>query len=552
MTESQLTVSSSSQKHKKFRHFLRRNQKTIVISSVIFLISMIYNLTVNRIFILDIDEAHLIKRIMAVLTGEIPLINFKKFTYAPGHYWFFGFFFKLFGPSIMLERLLWVILRSLVNVITYLLSKYLVPKFFVFLPVVLALLMPSISYKTMVPFLAMLNLYALFLYIDKKNNKWLILAGAVSGLTLWFRQDIGIFSLVNACVCIFFQHVSIEKLSLIPLRMRFRSHLKKVLAKQGLFCLTFVLSFLPLVVFYGTHGRATTFIWDMFLGGPLKYFSRKGRMPRQFPNIEELFQIPLDWDVIFLWIPVFIFVFAFFLLSYRFIKQKGFTTLNLFLWATLIMSVLTFNLTVQNAIFERILENAVPMYILVAYILAWKYEKIKTSLESRKQGGIKTTTIKCAAIVLLLSMPVSFIVHGLTRKNINDRLIYRRRPNDIVRSDTGVWLVKGQLQRKIRVVRRTIWEGSHKDDHIVFINTALIFFHSTRKGLVDHDIQIEYFNEDNLSQYFDEFNPKYVAVENWALKYFRWLSESFQQHFTLNYTPIANRAGHTVFCRNQD
>jgi hypothetical protein len=213
------------------------------------------------------------------------------------------------------------------------------------------------------------------------------------------------------------------------------------------------------------------------------------------------------------------------------------------------MSALTFNLTVQNALFERMLENAVPMYILAAYILAWKYGIIKTWLGARIQNQAKRTAVKCTALVLLLSVPALFIVYGLIRKNVNDRLVYKRRPQEIVRSDIGVWLVRGQIYREIRGVRRAIARGSHQDDQIVFISTALIFYHSTKRGLAEYDIQIKYFNEDNLSQYFVDFNPRYVAVENWALKYFRWLSSSFRQDFERNYALIATRAGHTVFAR---
>jgi hypothetical protein len=549
MTESPPILLSSRPKDKTSRSFLTRHKKTIIISSSIFALSIVFNLTLNRIFILDIDEAHLIKRIMAVLTGELPLIDFIKFTYAPGHYWFFGFFFKLFGPSIILERFIWVILRALVSVITYLLSRYLIPNAFVFLPVVLAMTMTCIPYKTMVPFLSVLNLYVLFIYIDKKKSKWLILSGIVSGLTLWVRQDIGIFLLITACLCIFCQSFSLEKLSVFPLKIRMKAQFKKILARQGLFFSSLILSFVPLVAVYGIYGKAVPFLKLMFLQGPLDYINRKGTTSRQFPHIKEIFKAPADWDAVFLWSSVFVFVFIFLLLSYRILKQRKFTKPDLFVLATLIMSVLTFNLTVQNALFERILENAVPMYILAATILAWKYGVIKTWLESRIRGQTKIAAIKCTTLVLLLSVPVFFIVYGLTRKNVNDRLVYKRRPLDIVRSDSGVWLVRGQISREIRGVRRAISKESRQNDQIVFITTALIFYHSNKRGLVDFDLQIEHFNENNLRQYFTQFNPQYVAVENWALKYFRWLSTSFRQDFELNYTPMATRAGHTVFTR---
>jgi hypothetical protein len=109
--------------------------------------------------------------------------------------------------------------------------------------------------------------------------------------------------------------------------------------------------------------------------------------------------------------------------------------------------------------------------------------------------------------------------------------------------------VKGQLQREIRSVRRAIAKTSKKDDQVVFIDTALIFYHAAKRDLSDFNIQVEYFNKDNLSLYFQEYEPAYVAIENWALKYFRWLPPSFRQDFERNFSPIATRSGHTVFMR---
>ena len=115
-----------------------------------------------------------------------------------------------------------------------------------------------------------------------------------------------------------------------------------------------------------------------------------------------------------------------------------------------------------------------------------------------------------------------------------------------------VWLIKSQLYREIRGVRRVIAKTSRGEDQVLFVSTALIFYHATKRDLANYDIQIEYFSEDNLERYFREFEPRYVAIENWALIYFRWLSKSFQQHFKMDYAPIATRAGHTVFQKNQE
>jgi len=540
------------QEKNPIREFLRRHHTTILISLVILAVSILYNLTFNRIFILDIDEAHLIKRIMAVLTGEVPLIDFKRFTYAPGRYWLFGFFFRIFGPSLALERLIWVIFRALVNVLTYLVARHMMPRNFALIPVALSMTMACVPFKTLFPFLTVLNLFTLFGYIKTQQRKWLFITGVTAGVTLWFRQDIAGFLLIAAFFCFFFQQTSLQTLNVKPPRIRVSVSLRPVFKTFGLFFSTLLIPFLPLVVFYGIQGMAHIFVWDMFIGGPLSLISRRGKMPHHFPPIQELFQTPFNWDVLFLWTPVALFIGVFFLLSHRFMKHKQFTRHDLYVLATLIMAVLTFNQTFQYAIFERLLENAVPLYILAACILALTYSTIQKRLISRIRGQTRAAFIQGIVVALLLSAPAVFILYGLTQKNVNDRLTYKRRRQEIVHSDRGVWLVKGQLQREIRAVRRAIAKTSQRDDQIVFINTALIIYHATKKDLADYNIQINYFNQNNVKQYFLDFEPAYVAVENWALKYFRWLSPSFQQEFERNYIPIATRAGHTVFRRKQD
>jgi hypothetical protein len=549
MTESQPISPPSLARLKAFPEFIRRHKNIILASSAIFLISILYNLTFNRIFILDIDEAHLIKRIMAVLTGEIPLIDFKRFTYAPGRYWFFGFLFKILGPSLALERFIWVVFRSLVNVFSYLVARVMIPRYFVLIPVLLSMTMACVPFKTLFPFLTLLNLFTLFGYIKTRERKWLIISGLTAGMTIWVRQDISGFLFLAASLCFFFQHASLQRLSLLPPRIRLSVSFKPIWKKWRSFLTALAIPFLPLVVIYGIHGAAHTFVWDMFIRGPLNLTARRIKMSHHFPDIRTLFQTPVQWDVFSLWIPVFIFISILVLLFYRLIKQHQFTKHDLYLLATLVMAVLTFNQTFQFAIFERFLENAAPVYILVGYIIARTYRRIKNSLDFRLGGKKQRVLIKGVAVIMLLSMPAAFIWYGLTQKNVNDRLTYKRRPQEIVRSDSGVWLVKGQLHREIRGVRRAIAKGSHKDDQIVFINTALIFYHGTKRGLANYEMHVEPFKEDNLSRYFQEYNPEYVAVENWALKYFRWLSPSFRRDFERDYTPIAIRAGHTVFIR---
>ena len=107
---------------------------TLLIMLAIFLISLALNHTLYRIFIVDIDETHMIKRAIAIFCGEMPWVDFKLFTYSPGNYYFLAFFLWLFSPSLIVMRHLWVVLRSISNVLAFLVSKRLMPIPFSFIP----------------------------------------------------------------------------------------------------------------------------------------------------------------------------------------------------------------------------------------------------------------------------------------------------------------------------------------------------------------------------------------------------------------------------------
>ena len=128
--------------------------------------------------------------------------------YPPGQFYLLALVFKLFGTSLVVERLLSIIIFSLVALCIYLLSTRLMPFKYSLFPWFFALML--LAHVPMMNGLAIVTallcsllsclLLTRFLFTQ---NKWMLLpAGLLIGFTALFRQDIGFYTFVSASVVI--------------------------------------------------------------------------------------------------------------------------------------------------------------------------------------------------------------------------------------------------------------------------------------------------------------------------------------------------------------
>lgn len=234
---------------------MRQNLRRWAVPFLIFILSMIFHFTVNKIFILDFEEKTHVEKVMRTMQGDLPLRHFIKFTYAPGHYYFFSALFWLFSPSLMIERLAWTVLRALVSVLMYLTAKRLMPPWYALLPVLLITVLPCSHWKTFYPFFTLLNLLFLFHLLEGFSKKWVIRSGLVAGLTLCFRQDLAlIFVAITAC-CILLNSLRSLKEKALSFIARVKFFVLSNMKTLGLYFTTMLLSFLP-VFFIISSGAA--------------------------------------------------------------------------------------------------------------------------------------------------------------------------------------------------------------------------------------------------------------------------------------------------------
>ncbi len=146
------------------------------------------------------DEGEILVGAQHVFWGYIPYRDFWT-GYGPGQYWAVGSLFKLFGPYILVERIWDIVVRAALATLAYAISRELTSRW-----ISLATWLFSLGWLWVVgfygypllpaAFFSLLSAYFLFKHASGAANIWALFgAGALAGVAILFRHDIGIYTL---------------------------------------------------------------------------------------------------------------------------------------------------------------------------------------------------------------------------------------------------------------------------------------------------------------------------------------------------------------------
>jgi hypothetical protein len=187
-----------------------------LIVPVLLLISLCYLLSGNRIGLNIYDEGLSVYGATRILNGDIPYRDFWT-IYAPGQFYALALLFKVFGPSIMAERVYSGIVHFLIVVFTYCLAKKLVSQKFALLSWFLITVRSGSFgfYASPMPpaiMFSLLSCLCLAEFICKKQKWGLLIAGISTGLAALFRHDIGFYTFLSGtAVVIPFVYMNLSK-----------------------------------------------------------------------------------------------------------------------------------------------------------------------------------------------------------------------------------------------------------------------------------------------------------------------------------------------------
>jgi len=484
----------------------------------VFFFSLVFHLTVNKIFILDFEEKTHIEKVMRTMHGDLPLRDFFRFTYAPGHYFLFAGLFWLFSPSLMIEQLAWTVLRALASLLMYWTARLFMPLRYALLPVLLITVLPCSHWKAFYPFFTLLNLLFLSNLLADFSKKWIILSGLVTGLTLCFRQDLALIFGGTAALFIILNSFESLKKRALSFRARAKIFIFSNIKMLGLYSSMMLLPFLPLFVYYLSQGTAFVLLREMFLGHPVRHLRVCRAMPYHFPNIGRLFRWPLDLEVVFLWLPIGLFLAILIIFMTRLFREKHFDVENRQISALVLIGILVYNQTYFYAIFERLLESAAPIYLAFGFLIFRVHSKVRNESSDSRSPRDAKHIISLAMLALLFILPASFAYYGLTTKYTNERLFARRHHDGLIISDTGIWLPKKWILKRIKYTGNFLRSKGSKHDLMLFLNGSLNYFIADQKSLKSLELNVKPLTPESLKQDLEIVAPRFLAIEKTAFQ----------------------------------
>lgn len=157
-----------------------------------------------RYYIVPYDDGVLLYGAERVLAGDIPYRDFY-FIYTPGNIYLLAFIFKIFGPSIIIQRILNSIICFFILVTTYLMARKIIKSFYaqlivIFLTLFCIWFFGSYANQNMSILFSLLSGIYFINYLKKEIKSYLIISGLFIGLAGIFRCDFALYTFLAATI----------------------------------------------------------------------------------------------------------------------------------------------------------------------------------------------------------------------------------------------------------------------------------------------------------------------------------------------------------------
>ena len=171
------------------------------LSLVIFALRVSFLLT--KVGYTSYDEGIAAVGAKLVLHGKIPYRDFWT-IYSPGTFYLNALGLAISGHQLIDIRITWLVLGMVQSLLVYLLARRVSNNAY-------ALIIAAISYLALIPIglptnwliPALACVYSLVRFLEKPTSGWLYACGLFSGLTVFFRQDAGIYLIVATLVTLY-------------------------------------------------------------------------------------------------------------------------------------------------------------------------------------------------------------------------------------------------------------------------------------------------------------------------------------------------------------
>jgi hypothetical protein len=169
-------------------------------------------LTMNM-FVKIYDEGVILFDSVRILSGDVPYRDFYA-NYGPAQFYVLAALFKILGPSVMVERMWDIIIRSSTILIIYLIINSAWSRRTALLTALVAALWLTSFATYGYPafpclFFSLLSLYCTLLVLNgRRESTFLLASGACIGIVALFRHDVGVLATVGGLFTLGFFHLT--------------------------------------------------------------------------------------------------------------------------------------------------------------------------------------------------------------------------------------------------------------------------------------------------------------------------------------------------------
>lgn len=433
------------------------------------------------------DEGVTVYGASRILDGYLPYRDFWT-VYMPGHYYLYALVFKIFGVSLLVERITSIILMVGSSIIIFFIARKVLPAIFALLVFFFSAVWLSsfeffgyIIHPTLLCSLISINFF--LNYLLKARKKALLWAGIFAGVTTLFRHDFGFFVFgAEVLILAFCQLLTREYTNPQKLTIIFKDSLSFILGTSIIF-LPAALYFLVNVPFQDLYNSLVIF--------PLNVYSeyRCIPFPAPFTTYAE-FQGQVDHatfgdyikenlDRLYFYFPIIVFCALFLQLVISSVKNENFIKTKKFWLHT---SILIFGLLFFTKVIIRSVHlNLMPTYVIAILAFFMVLFNVEKTLSSK--------SINRTAYVLLCLLAIPALIRPLWSESVGLQTNHKIHPSmGLARAENIYWDVRvNEYKKVINYVdalvpaNEKIFVGSIRHDRI-FTNDVLFYFLSERES----------------------------------------------------------------------
>jgi len=510
---------------------LDKKKIALLLSLIIGIFSLLYYLSYYKYFKIDVDEGLLINGAMRVLSGEIPLKDFHQYT--PGRFYLLALWFLIFGKSVAIERLLFIFLHCIKNILVFNISRKIIPLPFNLIPVILLILVPGFWVKAFVNLILLINLYFIHRYLVNSKIINLYLLGLSTGFSFYFREDLAGYSLITV------------GLLLIILGISKKKKIKTILKEGTNFTLAVILALLPLILFYWINDGIPE------LGEGIYQTIKLGHVESwAFQSPSVFFKWPIkitdrNLGLAFPYFSILLFLVIGLILLLRFLKKRSNKqSHNWLILSTLILAIFSFTHIWHWTHEFRIPQSGALIHVLWAYLIYTVFHNLVLMMKKKK----KTNLIKIPSLILVFLASAGIQVF---------LIIYSFSSHNMVQYDAGGISLRQGVHQKIEGTDRAkisppkrqaviyskileyIEKNTSPNDRILCFGQSPLYFLSNRKNATE-------FDNGRIPAYFPkqrrkflrqirENKPKLIIVRGWEHRFWYPKMPEVFEEIHLNY-----------------